>query len=484
MSAPAADNLSVLPESVLVTFRKHVAGLPSDTPYTVTVTLAGLELDDYRKEDSTYLAGFTGTKVFHSSANAIYTTSASVTPSNASSLGVLATQIATDYYLWQQARLDLSLVGYPEWVLTGMEEEAEFVHEIDEESGLGRLYTHLTRGPWLEPEGAMGHYDPDGPDPPVEPGRRVIIYPCSSLAVPGCNEMCRDGSQLLLWDCEANDGAGGWLYWCQCFPEFSGNTGSGTPVCLCEACEGGAPPRWKFTVTIVTPDETSDFADAIGEWTLEWDEECVWTATMGDVTATLSYDDTVPGDWLLRFENDLTGNYNNFRLWRSPFLCCGENEFIVYAPWDMTDPDGWVAEVLHLYPDGPCDPCDDEEEGDISSPCCSSTLLPEVLEATFSNGSGSCICVNGTSVTLTHNGTAWVGDYELCGTAGTSTLTFQCVPLAGWQLANAGTCDWGATSRLSSDCSPLEVVFRLTIHETVCCQPGTGTFDITVSTPP
>jgi hypothetical protein len=481
VSASPYDNLAVLPESVTVVFPRYVAGFLQENPYTVTTALVDLELSDYQREDLEFLTGFAdGVKVFHSTARALFATAASALPANVATLAALAEQIASDYYLWLQSRAELSLIGYPEWTLSGMDEEAEFVHQVDEESGLGRLYTRLARGPWLEAEGWMGHYAGT-----VSPEDRVIIPVCDTITNPACNEACFDGFFWRVYNCET----GAWVYFCPCFPTASGTgtgsgtggssgggSGAGTPVCGCTECPNGMPPRWDFTIF----DAIGVFSAANGSWSLAYSAGCTWTQTRGAVVATLRYD-TTTSFWDLRFSNGASFvAYQNAR----PFSCCGKNVFVLWD-WNVVSlaVDG-VTDDFMIVPSGPCSPCVDGGSGTIATSCCPSTLLPTTLLATFSNATGACSpCANGETVTLTHNGTSWVGTYTICDADEPSTLAFTCGLSIGWVLNNFGNdCNWTSYTRDSTNCTDFEVVFTITDNAGAnCCS---GAWDITITLVP
>ncbi len=132
-SLPLVDDVTVLPASVEVVYPVNDSGVAAGT-IAYPVTLASLLLPDFAG-----ITGFAGTKTFHCSAVALGTG----TPTNDADLTALAEQIATDFYRWQCGRLDLRLVGYPVWTITGLDDHVEYQHD-------GDCATRIVRGPWLD----------------------------------------------------------------------------------------------------------------------------------------------------------------------------------------------------------------------------------------------------------------------------------------------------------------------------------------------
>lgn len=333
-------------------------------------------------------------------------------------------------------------------------------------------------------DGQIAGYSSSGRVAPIyliDEGSTDVIVPAgpSSGQTPKCNQLFYDGDGILkLWDCSAN----AYYYYCPCFPEQSGS-GSGVANCNCAQCPDGSPPNWRFLVA----NATGVWADALGEWILTLSASCTWTQTRGSVTCTLTYNSTT-GYWNLHFTN---GANENFFRNKDPFLCCGENLFIIYS-WNTST---FIDDVVNINPRGPCDPCPSGSggSGGISVNCCPGASLPATLYATFSNGTATCSCVNGETVTLTYNGTdAWTGTYQIdsggtsgpptaCAANGVNTMTLRCT-IGGWSLSNTGpadSCSWLSAGLISTDCvSPISILFRLSVNETYCC---TGIFDITIT---
>ncbi len=132
-SVPLIDDVAVLPESVEVIYKVSDSGVDAGE-IAYAVTLASLLLDDFAG-----VTGFPGVKTFHCSAVALGTG----TPTNDAELTALTAQIATDFYRWQCGRLDLRLVGYPGWTLTGLDDCAIYDHQ-------GDCATRISRGPWFD----------------------------------------------------------------------------------------------------------------------------------------------------------------------------------------------------------------------------------------------------------------------------------------------------------------------------------------------
>ncbi len=135
------DNLTVLPASVIVAYPRTDTGVLSATPYTVSKTLLALQLSEFQRGDGTYISGEEDTvKVFRASATATFTGGG--TPTNETELGTLTGQISTDYYRYQAAKLDIALIGYPAYSLTGFDDAIHLFH--DKQSCL----TRIVRGSW------------------------------------------------------------------------------------------------------------------------------------------------------------------------------------------------------------------------------------------------------------------------------------------------------------------------------------------------
>lgn len=136
---PPHDLPTILPDSVTVVFPLIINDLPQASGYAYVITLASLSLSDLPANTPT----FTGTKVFKSSAVASATTVGG-TPTNNTELQALAEQIATDWYRYQVARLDVRYEGVIEWIMEGLTEAVEYEHVFD------RISTRVYRGPYLD----------------------------------------------------------------------------------------------------------------------------------------------------------------------------------------------------------------------------------------------------------------------------------------------------------------------------------------------
>lgn len=242
-----------------------------------------------------------------------------------------------------------------------------------------------------------------------------------------------------------------------------------TPVCDCPQCPLGMPPRW----LLETPFATGVFGDARGAWTLVYVSGCKWQQTRGDVTCVLDYT-AAKNRWFLTFTSAETGS-----TWEmvddSPFNCCSQNTFVVNGP--QPNPYfGSVGETATIFRGGPCEPCGGG--GGVATSCCPGFDLPSTLRAVFSDGTGSCTCLNGKTLDLTLGGGGFQGFgayYGVCGGTDTSNaITLDCGPV-GWTLANVGffggRCSWGIGNLVSAFCNPFELVFEVA-GESMCCSGG------------
>jgi hypothetical protein len=117
----------------------------------------------------------------------------------------------------------------------------------------------------------------------------------------------------------------------------------------------------------------------------------------------------------------------------------------------------------------------------VVNPCCGSVSIPTTLHATFTSGTGTCSCLNGISVALTHqpNG-IWQGSFAGCGRP-RSDVSFRCLGTQWvFQLVNPNlnACQSDPTV-LTGTCSPFAFTGTVTILAvTPCC---TGTIQATVT---
>jgi len=241
------------------------------------------------------------------------------------------------------------------------------------------------------------------------------------------------------------------------------------PTCDCPPCpsEIGMPTRWAFIQVACT----GEFFDANGIWSLVWDSVCRYTQTRGDVTATLDYDASrgPARAWMLEFTNGTS--YQRLFLYE-PWLCCGDNLFLVGSGINDHQGVGRTDDFALLTPDGPCSPCEGDP-GTLSTVCCPDDLLPTTLLATPADGTGGCACMNAVApVTLTFNvlNGSWEGTYTGCGGV-VSMLRLTCQML-GWRLTyldaaginqNAGCCSSllapSPAAPSSVSCRPFGLIF-------------------------
>ncbi len=131
----------------------------------------------------------------------------------------------------------------------------------------------------------------------------------------------------------------------------------------------------------------------------------------------------------------------------------------------------------------PCPRCPGGSGGGAATPCCAN-LLPALLHATFTGGTGSCTCLNGLSTPLTWNASLqqWIGAFSGCGAAPT-TMVLTCAsagPPVLFNLAflSGGGCTSAGGGSSSATCSPAFSATFSNISFGGCCF---GTVNITVT---
>jgi hypothetical protein len=125
-----ANDLPTMPATVVVVFPATGSAAPASGFYKVAVTLVSLALTSYQ--------GITGApwqKLLHRYEQATYAGGGS--PTNAATLTTRATQIATDWYGWQLAKLDQYFTGAIAWNPEGFH-DLEWAQE-------GKITTHVQR---------------------------------------------------------------------------------------------------------------------------------------------------------------------------------------------------------------------------------------------------------------------------------------------------------------------------------------------------
>jgi hypothetical protein len=117
----------------------------------------------------------------------------------------------------------------------------------------------------------------------------------------------------------------------------------------------------------------------------------------------------------------------------------------------------------------------------VMTVCCGNVSIPTTLHATFTSGTGTCTCLNGITIVLTHqpNG-IWQGSFAGCGRP-RSDAAFYCQGTQWiFQLVNPNlnACQSDQTV-LTGTCSPFAFTGPVTIlAATPCC---TGTIQVTVT---
>lgn len=131
------DHTSIIPANVLVTFPHKDDDVFQEEPYTITVSLSSLSLQQFQ-------TGFAGDsyRTRHFNTDTVAESEDGNDPDNLTELTNLANQIATDYYLWLLADLQkvfASSVPY----------DPEGLHDIEWSLG-DRWTTTVRRGPWFD----------------------------------------------------------------------------------------------------------------------------------------------------------------------------------------------------------------------------------------------------------------------------------------------------------------------------------------------
>lgn len=148
------DTPANVPATVTVVFPRANGGLLSATGAVeaVPVTLAGLALAEY--EDHVGRPG--AVQVIHSAAIANFV-GGGPTPDNDAELTALAEQIATDWYLWRAANVEVRYRGAVAIESTGMR-DVEWLHGgCSPGSGGGGMVTSVRRATWEPIGGVLGH---------------------------------------------------------------------------------------------------------------------------------------------------------------------------------------------------------------------------------------------------------------------------------------------------------------------------------------
>ncbi len=110
----ASDVNARIPGTISVAFPKTVVLVPNGTFYSLTAAITH--------------KGTSFTKTFRHAAVADFTLIGDTNPNNKTELQALANQVATDYYGWAGANLDLKLAGIINWKIDGYSDTIEWTH--------------------------------------------------------------------------------------------------------------------------------------------------------------------------------------------------------------------------------------------------------------------------------------------------------------------------------------------------------------------
>lgn len=105
------DLPGLIPASLTFAFRRAAS-----RPYTITVTLAELDLEDFQAFNGSDIVAGNGNKVLQAWPIA----KGGDTPSNAADLQTWATQAATDWYLWRLSKTSQTFAGFVPWEPDGL----------------------------------------------------------------------------------------------------------------------------------------------------------------------------------------------------------------------------------------------------------------------------------------------------------------------------------------------------------------------------
>jgi hypothetical protein len=117
----------------------------------------------------------------------------------------------------------------------------------------------------------------------------------------------------------------------------------------------------------------------------------------------------------------------------------------------------------------------------VLNTCCGNIQVPTTLHATFSNGTGTCGCLNGVTAVLTHQPNGfWAGRFAGCGRP-RSDIAMECIGSNFiFQLTNpnlnACLSDPGV---LTGTCSPFAWTGTVTVLPISPCCAGTTTVTVT-----
>lgn len=169
------DLSALVPNTFRVVFPRTLDGIPQDSVYIVDTTLSSLALSQY----PVGFTGHSGVKTVRSSCTAVFTTAGGGTPTNDSELNALATQLATDWYIWQLGRSDIVYADIVPYTPTGYADTIEWSYDHDTAT------TRVQRKPWREMESTLPHYS--------VAGSSVVIKCC-------CNIYCGGGNTYIIGD--------------------------------------------------------------------------------------------------------------------------------------------------------------------------------------------------------------------------------------------------------------------------------------------
>lgn len=523
--ADGADTLASAPGSVTMTcFRSD-----SDSLHAEVVTLTSLALAEYGTHQGTAIA----TKIVKTSELALYPG-----PSNAVEITALAVRIATDYYRWQAARASLSIVGYPGWTLTGLEDALELRHEC------GRIFTRVLRAAFdlettellydspqnppaindldvMEDDGdpivyqtttlqfhappfivteitahtalveprwgddddvqPVGPASDNGDDDDIDEFARVnhkhrIAFRYDDPDDPYCGEPVVIDTGLKIWDCGILD----WRYLCWCDPYQPGSgsgsgTGTGGHSPVCDCDECRDGMPQRFGFFVDGAD--GSLADANGEWDIAHVSFCSWAQTRGNVHCLMGHEGAT-GRWKMTFTSQSDGH--NFILYTiDPFRCCGQNLFV----YSSSTGGGAVDNDITISPSGPCTPCGSGtgSGGGITTGCCPGGL-PETLYATGANGTGACVCMNGVTVPLIPTYSLGVfigwrsGAYTGCGGV-QGKLGMTCTPMLGMMTLDYYKLDGSSSDNTEGCCQgPVAGGTHFSVPSSSTCDPDDPEF--------
>jgi hypothetical protein len=139
----------IIPAAVQVLFPADSSTTLFKPPYAITVTLASIQIaingqlpQGILGFDNVWSVNASATEILETTITAVYS-GTDTTPTNLSFLVTCANQIAADWYLWQLAKVEVTLAGICNWIPEGASDAIEWTHSGTDVAGT--VSTRITR---------------------------------------------------------------------------------------------------------------------------------------------------------------------------------------------------------------------------------------------------------------------------------------------------------------------------------------------------